>query len=165
MIIVISNPFLAWEWLFSMILWWAHVTDTPDDRRIIVLSKGIWKGLNAEMFFGGQSIPISIEGASLEWKNAQKKETKNKTSDVINRIIPIRILVSTSSEWCPWSVASRDTSRHHWIDVMIRSAKPIFIRVFDPPWNHFTVPEVIIRAPIAPVKGHGLWSTMWYGWK
>jgi hypothetical protein len=47
------------------------------------------------MFFGGQVIPISTVGAKLEWKKAQKKETKNNTSEAMNRIIPRRMLVST----------------------------------------------------------------------
>jgi hypothetical protein len=47
------------------------------------------------MIFGGHVIPISTVGANLEWKKAQKNETKNKTSDAIKRIIPNRILVST----------------------------------------------------------------------
>lgn len=47
------------------------------------------------MFFGGQVIPISMVGANLEWKKAQKNETKNKISEAINKIIPRRMLVST----------------------------------------------------------------------
>jgi hypothetical protein len=39
---------------------------------------------------GGQVDPSSIVGDSLEWKNAQKNDTKNKTSDTINRIVRIR---------------------------------------------------------------------------
>jgi hypothetical protein len=31
-------------------------------------------------------------------------------------------------------------------------------------WNHFTNPEVRIKAPKAPVKGQGLWSTIWKVW-
>jgi hypothetical protein len=42
------------------------------------------------------------------------------------------------------------------MEVIISVNKPRFIRVFVPPWNQFTVPEVIIRAPSAPAKGHGL---------
>lgn len=96
-----------------MSLWCAHVTETPDESKIIVFSRGIWKGLKGEIFLGGQSMPISIEGASLEWKNAQKNETKKKTSEMINKIIPMRIFNSTSIEWWPWAAASRLTSRHH----------------------------------------------------
>lgn len=75
---------------------------------------------------------------------------------MINKIIPRRILISTSFEWCPWNAASRETSRHHWMDVRMRADNPRIARKFLPPWNHFTVPEVIIRAPMAPVRGHGL---------
>jgi hypothetical protein len=64
--IVIAKPFNVCEWLFSISLWWAQVTEIPEDRRIIVFNRGIWKGLKGAMFFGGQDIPISIAGASLE---------------------------------------------------------------------------------------------------
>lgn len=37
---VITKLILAWEKLFSIIAWWAHVTVTPDANKIIVLSKG-----------------------------------------------------------------------------------------------------------------------------
>jgi hypothetical protein len=39
---------------------------------------------------GGHVDPNSIVGDSLVWKNPQKNDTKNKTSDTINRIIPHR---------------------------------------------------------------------------
>lgn len=159
------NPCFVWVWLFSISLWWAQVTDTPEDSKIIVFKRGIWKGLKALIFLGGHNIPISIAGANLEWKNAQKKETKNKTSEVINKIIPSRIFVSTSSGWWPWEEASREISRHHWIEVITNIKIPIYIRIGDLPWNHETDPEVIMNAPSAPVKGQGLWSTIWNGWK
>jgi hypothetical protein len=47
---------------------------------------------------GGHSIPISIVGANLLWKKAQKKLKKNNTSDVINRIIPQRNPKTTEVE-------------------------------------------------------------------
>lgn len=50
---------------------------------------GISKGLNAKIFLGGHILPISILGDNLLWKKAQKKETKKKISDKINKIIPI----------------------------------------------------------------------------
>lgn len=164
-ITVIRSPCFVCVWLFSIKLWWAHVTETPEERRMMVFNKGIWKGLNAEIFFGGHSIPTSIAGANLEWKKAQKKEMKKRTSEVINKIIPSRMLVSTSKGWCPWREASRDTSRHHWVDVTKRIIIPAYIRILDFPWNHLTVPDVIIKAPRAPVRGQGLWSTIWKGWK
>lgn len=99
--------------LFSINLWWAHVTVSPDDRRIKVLRRGIWIGLNVTIPLGGHIIPISIVGASLLWKNPQKKDTKNKTSDVMNRIIPHRNPIVTVNVWSPWKVPSREISRHH----------------------------------------------------
>jgi hypothetical protein len=98
---VIASPFIVCVWLFSINLWWAHVTEIPEDKRIIVFNSGIWKGLKGIMFFGGQVIPISMVGAKLEWKKAQKNDTKNKTSDAIKRIIPKRMLFSTWMGWCP----------------------------------------------------------------
>jgi hypothetical protein len=35
-------------------------------------------------------VPNSIVGDKLLWKKAQKKETKKKTSEIINKIIPHR---------------------------------------------------------------------------
>jgi len=55
-----------------------------------VLSIGISNGLKGVIPIGGHAVPSSIAGASLLWKKAQKKEKKNKTSEVINRIIPHR---------------------------------------------------------------------------
>lgn len=40
------------------------------------------------MDIGGHIEPSSIVGDKLEWKKAQKKERKNKTSEVMNKIIP-----------------------------------------------------------------------------
>ena len=37
---------------------------------------------------GGHVVPSSTAGVSLLWKKAQKNEKKNRTSEVINRIIP-----------------------------------------------------------------------------
>jgi hypothetical protein len=36
---------------------------------------------------GGQVDPSSIVRDSLVWKNAQKNDTKNRTSETMNRII------------------------------------------------------------------------------
>lgn len=71
-------------------LWWAHVTVTPDAKRTAVLSKGTLNGFKGLIPVGGQQHPSSGVGASLLWKNAQKNAKKNRTSDVINRIIPHR---------------------------------------------------------------------------
>lgn len=70
-------------------------------------------GLNVWIPLGGQFSPISIVGANLLWKNPQKKETKNNTSDVMNRIIPHRNPIVTLNVCNPCSVPSREMSRHH----------------------------------------------------
>ena len=53
-----------------------------------MLTSGTSKGLNASIPFGGQILPISIVGAILAAKKAQKKAKKNMISETINRIIP-----------------------------------------------------------------------------
>jgi len=121
---VIMSPCLVWEKFLSIIPWWAHVTVTPEARRIIVFKRGTWKGLNGITPWGGHWRPISIDGASLLWKKAQKKEKKNKTSDVINKIIPHRSPLATINVWSPWKAPSRLISRHHWIQVMIKIITP-----------------------------------------
>jgi len=81
-------PKIYWERFSSIRLWWAQVTVTPDESKIKVFSRGTLNGLNGEIPEGGQNKPISILGERLLWKKAQKKEKKNKTSEVINRIMP-----------------------------------------------------------------------------
>lgn len=85
-----NKLWVVWEWLLSIKLWWAQVTVTPEDKRIAVFNKGIWKGLKLWIFIGGQRFPSSIEGDKLLWKKAQKKEIKKNTSEIINKIIPQR---------------------------------------------------------------------------
>ena len=53
-------------------------------------------------------------------------------------------------------------SRHHWYIVRIVRIIPIVISVVELKWNQMARPDVINRAPTAPVKGQGLGSTMWY---
>jgi hypothetical protein len=69
-------------------LWWAHVTVTPEETRIRVLRRGTSNGLNGIIPLGGHHTPISRVGDRLLWKKAQKKEKKNIISEVMNRIIP-----------------------------------------------------------------------------
>jgi hypothetical protein len=54
-----------------------------------VFIRGILIGLKVVIDREGQFWPNSTVGEILLWKNAQKKDTKNNTSDTINRIIPI----------------------------------------------------------------------------
>ncbi len=89
------------------------MTVAPEARRVAVFSKGTENWFKGWIPVGGQLQPISGVGASLLWKKAQKNARKKKTSEVINRIIPIRRPCFTFEVWCPMKVASRITSRHH----------------------------------------------------
>jgi hypothetical protein len=51
-----------------------------------VFNKGIALGSNTSIPFGGQILPISIVGAKLAAKKAQKKAKKNITSETIKSI-------------------------------------------------------------------------------
>ena len=53
---------------------------------------------------GGQVDPSSIVGDNLVWKNAQKNDTKNNTSDTINKIIRHRNPFVTIFVCNPWYV-------------------------------------------------------------
>lgn len=150
--------------LLFRILWCAHVTVTPDDNRIIVFNNGISIGLNVLIDFGGQFIPISIDGESLEWKNPQKNEKKNITSDVINKIIPIFIPLVTKFVWFPWNVDSRITSRHQHAEHSVVRDNPIIIFIISFLYNHITVPRSIVIILIDVKIGHGLFVTRWKGW-
>ncbi len=161
---VIKSPWIPWEWLFSIIAWWAHVTVTPDARRMAVFSRGIWKGLKGLIPTGGHALPISTAGARLLWKKAQKKETKNKTSEVINKIIPHRNPTPTIEVCNPWYVPSRTTSRHHWSMISIVEIRPNKNRSILKVWNHLAVPETNDITLNALSKGQGLLSTRWNGW-
>jgi|ERR1044072_5790589 hypothetical protein len=84
------NAWIVFIRLFSNKLWWAQVTVTPEASRTAVFRSGTLNGFNGVIPAGGQQHPNSGVGDSLLWKNAQKKAKKNRTSDVINRIIPHR---------------------------------------------------------------------------
>lgn len=51
----------------SMMLWWAHVTVTPEASRTAVFSRGTSNGSNVVIPVGGQHPPNSGVGARLEW--------------------------------------------------------------------------------------------------
>ena len=139
------------------------MTVTPEDSRTAVFRRGTRNGLMGLIPVGGHDTPSSIVGASLLWKKAQKKAKKKQTSDVIKSIMPYRSPVLTGRVWKPWKVASRITSRHHLMIVSSRSNVPAIRRRFFLAWNQRINPDVIISALTAPVRGHGLWSTRWYG--
>lgn len=83
------KPRVAQFFLPLTILWWAQVTVTPELNKIIVFNKGTENGSNASIPTGGQHRPTSTAGDKLLWKKPQKKETKNKISEIINIINPI----------------------------------------------------------------------------
>lgn len=64
----------------------------------MVLRRGILIGLKGLTAKGGQFWPSSTVGEILLWKKAQKKETKNRISDVMNKIIPVFKPFITRSE-------------------------------------------------------------------
>lgn len=61
-----------------IIPWCAQVTVAPELNKTAVFNNGIEKGFNGFIPLGGHTAPISIVGAKLLWKNAQKKEKINK---------------------------------------------------------------------------------------
>ena len=96
-----------------------------------MFKRGTRNGLRGVIPVGGQVTPISTDGASLLWKNAQKKAKKKHTSEVMKRIIPYRSPFSTIAVCLPWNVASRITSRHQLIIVVISNRNPIARRRVD----------------------------------
>lgn len=132
----------------------------PLDKRIIVLRSGTSSGLMGVIPVGGQTLPNSSVGCNEEWKNAQKKAKKKNTSELIKRSIPSRIPFSTFSVCLPWKVASRVTSRHHWIIVSRIKPNPTYIKLLSNLCIQAAKPVTINNDPTAPVKGQGLKSTM-----
>jgi N-glycosylase/DNA lyase len=53
-----------------------------------VFKNGRPQGFIGSIPKGGHIPPIHIDGDKALWKNAQKKEKKNITSDTINNFIP-----------------------------------------------------------------------------
>jgi hypothetical protein len=130
--------------------------ETPDETRMMVFRRGMHMGLNGVIDRGGQVCPISMLGDTLLWKNAQKNEEKNRTSEVINRIIPVFSPFITSFEWFPWLEDSRKMSFHHivaivavrMIEVIIGIPVFLFIMMMVDMVRHIALIEAMI--------GHGL---------
>src|SRR6516162_5798314 len=70
--------------------WCAQVIVVPDNSRIMVLRNGTWNGSKVWMVDGGHTVwPLPCtSGNSAKLKNAQKKPTKNITSDEMKNSIP-----------------------------------------------------------------------------
>lgn len=161
---IVENKEKAAHEKFSFkIAWWDQVTVTPEERSKIVFNKGILIGLNVLILRGGHAWPNSMVGEILLWKNAQKNEAKNNTSEEINRIIPVFSPVITIFEWCPWIEASRWMSRHQTyarIDVISRIINVklnIFLLIITS--MDSTTQRILFEAS----RGHGLTSTRWNG--
>ena len=144
-----------------MSVWWAQVTLIPEEIKITVFNKGTWNGLNTLIPKGGQIDPISTLGDKLLWKNAQKKLTKKKTSEIMNRAIPQRSPSSTIEVCKPCIAPSRLISRHHWIITINNNVIPNIKRNISFKWNHETIPVVKYKPPTAPNRGQGDSSTIW----
>ena len=80
-IIVHVSLLEALSFLLVIREWCVHVTVIPELSNVSVFSRGMAVGFRVSMPSGGQFAPISIVGASLLWKKAQKKEKKKSTSD------------------------------------------------------------------------------------
>jgi len=72
----------------AVMAWWEYVIVAPEQSKINVLSNGTSKGLNTEIPLGGQTVPISMVGAKLAAKKAQKNAKKNITSLAMKSSIP-----------------------------------------------------------------------------
>ena len=143
------------------------MTVHPESNKINVFNDGISQGLNVRMPLGGHEAPISIEGETLLWKNAQKKAKKNKTSEIINKIIPKRNPCCTIPVWCPSNVDSRTTSLHQ-TNITKSKLKNPNKSIKDPylnAWKYNTPPIVLVKAANEATNGHGLGSTKWNGWR
>lgn len=148
----------------TIIKWWEAVSVIPDLNKINVLSKGIVIGLNLLIPLHGQFCPIKISGDKDAWKNAQKKDKKKNTSDVINSIIPIFNPLITSLVCRFSNVDSRIISRHQKNAIV--DIKTILIKnISDLELNIFAVENTILNTCIDAKIGHGLWETKWNGTK
>ena len=109
---VSTKPHTASILFPAVIAWWENVIVAPEQSKISVLSNGIALGSKTSIPLGGQMFPISIVGARLAAKKAQKKAKKNITSETMNRITPYRRPSWTIFVWQPSKVASLTMSLH-----------------------------------------------------
>lgn len=121
-------------------------------------------GLNLLIPLQGHFCPIKISGDNEEWKNAQKKDKKKKTSDVINNIIPIFNPFKTSLVCRLSNVDSRTTSRHQIAEIIIIIIKlKKNIHLFKLWLNILAVKNTILKSWKDARIGQGLGETRWNG--
>lgn len=146
--------------------WWAYVIVTPEDNKIIVLSKGNSKGLTDSMPIGGQWVPISTLGDTALWKYAQKIPKKKRASDIIKRATPIFKPLCTARVWDPKYVPSVIISlNQNDIDAIKLSNptnKPYIANI--KPWKLNTAVVVTVNREKLVNIGHGDGDTRWKGW-
>jgi len=102
-------------------------------------------------------------GEILLWKKAQKKDAKNRTSEAMNRIMPVFSPFMTELECNPWVELSRWMSRHHTNATVSMNASAITITLGV---SLFMISRPDSTKQIAPPEassGHGLISTKWNG--
>lgn len=78
-----------------------HVTVTPDLSKMMVFNNGTPSPSITSIPFCGHSEPPSTTGTKAKVKNLQKKEAKNITSDVINKINANRAPLEKSLDMRP----------------------------------------------------------------
>ena len=162
-IIVNVKALFAFLKFILIISWWDHVILTPEESRKIVFSNGILIGLKELIENGGHDCPNSIVGEILLWKKAQKKDTKNNTSEAINKIIPVFKPFITCIEWFPCVDPSKWMSRHHenaTRRIIVNEIKDSFILIL---FIRTNPDKTIHKAPLEAKIGHGLMSTRWKG--
>jgi hypothetical protein len=70
------------------LLYYALTPHKPEANNTQLPNKGILQGFTAFIPLGGQMEPISIAGARLEWKKAQKKLKNNRDRGHLYRLPP-----------------------------------------------------------------------------
>ena len=137
----------------------------PEHNNIKVFNNGKCQALKTSILFGGHWQPIHIVGDKLKWKKDQKNAKKNIISETMNKTIPIRKPNCTFVVWWPSKVDSVTISPNQK-DIKINNER-IEINKRNNPywkgWNHFTKPNVNLKADKAVNKGQGLGSTKWKG--
>lgn len=132
---------------------------------MIVFISGTIMGSNDLTPWGGHALPSSIVGARAELKKAQKNDTKRNTSEEMNKIIPIFSPKVVSLVWHPCFEDSLKTS---WaqekvilvvVKMLIKTKLTLILLFQNSPIDNREV-----NPPTEARRGHGLCSTMWFGW-
>lgn len=154
--------------LFCCIYKWHTVIVAPDNSKISVFNKGTSQGekSNLSMLIGGHSNPNSAVGEIEEWKYAQKKATKNITSEKINNPMDIIKLIWTTEVCRPSKDASLITSLNQKksvtnanVNIITASHKPK-----TKPCMKLTAPKGTTKIKQDKIIGQGLEVTICQKW-